>query len=63
MPRHSDSYVAVFGASGPLATMRFFSHSNVTHCVGRITEAIVLDKDRPDVAAAIIMQLLEDGAA
>ena len=41
--------------------MRFFSHSNVTHCVGRITEAIVLDKDRPDIAAAIIMQLLDDG--
>ncbi len=41
--------------------MRIFAHSHVTHCVGRITEAIVLDKGRPDVAAAVMMQLLEDG--
>ncbi|EIE18642.1 hypothetical protein COCSUDRAFT_59951 [Coccomyxa subellipsoidea C-169] len=47
----------------PENTMRVFARSHVTHCVGRITEAIVLDKGRPDVAAAVMMQLLEDGDA
>ncbi|BDA49836.1 hypothetical protein COCOBI_14-4560 [Coccomyxa sp. Obi] len=46
-----------------LTTMRAFSHAHITHCVARITEAIVLDKDRPDIAAAVMMQLMEDGEA
>lgn len=43
--------------------MRVFSRMRIEHCVSRITEAIAIDKDRPDIVGAILLQLLEDGAS